>query len=98
MGTTVTMAFHLGRQVCIVHVGDSRAYLHRDEALHQLTEDHTLTAEMRRSGSLGPDQVLPEPFRHVITNVVGGNELGSRSRRGHSRCILAIGSCSAPTA
>jgi len=76
MGTTVTMAFHLGRQVCILHVGGSRAYLHRDEALHQLTEDHTLTAEMRRSGSLGPDQVLPEQFRHVITNVVGGNELG----------------------
>jgi protein phosphatase len=76
MGTTVTMAFHLGRQVCIVHVGDSRAYLHRDEALHQLTEDHTLTAQMRRSGSLGPDQVLPQRFQHVITNVVGGNELG----------------------
>ena len=76
MGTTVTMAFHLGRQVCIVHVGDSRAYLHRDEALHQLTEDHTLTAQMRRSGSLGPDQVLPQRLRHVITNVVGGNELG----------------------
>ena len=76
MGTTITMAFHLGRQVCIVHVGDSRAYLHRDEALHQLTEDHTLMAQMRRSGSLGPDQALAQRFRHVITNVVGGNELG----------------------
>jgi protein phosphatase len=76
MGTTVTMAFHLGRQVCIVHVGDSRAYLHRDETLHQLTEDHTLIEEMRRTGKLGPDQVLAHRFRHVITNVVGGNELG----------------------
>ena len=26
MGTTVTMAFHLGAQLCVVHVGDSRAY------------------------------------------------------------------------
>jgi PPM family protein phosphatase len=76
MGTTVTMAFHLGRQVCIVHVGDSRAYLHRAAALEQLTEDHTLQAQMQRSGSLGPDQVLPERLRHVITNVVGGNEEG----------------------
>jgi protein phosphatase len=76
MGTTVTMAFHLGRQVCILHVGDSRAYLHRAEALHQLTEDHTLAAQMRRSGSLGPDQVVPQRLRHVITNVVGGNEVG----------------------
>ena len=29
MGTTLTMAFHLGTQVCIIHVGDSRAYLFR---------------------------------------------------------------------
>ena len=76
MGTTVTMAFHLGRQVCIVHVGDSRAYLHRDGALHQLTEDHTLLTQMRRNGTLRPDQVLPQRFRHIITNVVGGNEAG----------------------
>jgi serine/threonine protein phosphatase PrpC len=76
MGTTVTLAFHLGRQICIVHVGDSRAYLHRDGSLHQLTEDHTLIEQMRRNGTLGPDQVLPQRFRHVITNAVGGNELG----------------------
>src|SRR5436190_16119593 len=76
MGTTVTMAFHLGRQVCIVHVGDSRAYLHRDETLDQLTEDHTLMAQMRRNGTIGADQVLPQRLRHVITNVVGGNEPG----------------------
>ena len=37
MGTTVTMAFHLGAQLCVVHVGDSRAYLYRDGELHQLT-------------------------------------------------------------
>jgi serine/threonine protein phosphatase PrpC len=76
MGTTVTMAFHLGRQVCIVHVGDSRAYLHRDDALEQLTEDHTLLEQMRRSGTLAPDQALPTRFRHVITNAIGGNEAG----------------------
>jgi protein phosphatase len=76
MGTTVTLAFHLGRQVCIVHVGDSRAYLHRDEALHQLTEDHTLIAQMRRNGTLGPEAVPPQRLRHIITNAVGGNDLG----------------------
>src|SRR5580765_221053 len=44
MGTTVTMAFHLGTQLCVVHVGDSRAYVYRNAELHQLTHDHTLTA------------------------------------------------------
>ena len=66
MGTTLTMAFHLGRQLCLVHVGDSRAYLHRDGALHQLTDDHTLIAQMIKSGSLKADQVTgqPLPARH----------------------------------
>ena len=76
MGTTVTMAFHLGGQLCVVHVGDSRAYVYRDGELHQLTQDHTLTADMVRSGALRPDQVAGHRLRHVITNVVGGQELG----------------------
>ena len=76
MGTTVTMAFHLGAQLCVIHVGDSRAYLYRDQELYQLTEDHTLMADMVRSGALRPDQVAEHRLRHTITNVVGGPELG----------------------
>jgi serine/threonine protein phosphatase PrpC len=76
MGTTVTMAFHLGTQLCVVHVGDSRAYVYRDGELQQLTQDHTLMADMVRSGALRPDEVAGHRLRHVITNVVGGQELG----------------------
>ena len=76
MGTTVTMAFHLGAQLCVVHVGDSRAYVYRDGELEQLTQDHTLMADMVRSGALRPDEVATHRLRHVITNVVGGQELG----------------------
>ncbi len=76
MGTTVTMAFQLGAQLCVVHVGDSRAYLYRDNELHQLTQDHTLMADMVRNGTLRPDEVAGHRLRHVITNVVGGQELG----------------------
>lgn len=76
MGTTVTMAFHLGSQLCVVHVGDSRAYLYRDAELHQLTRDHTLMADMVRNGTLRPDEVAGHRLRHVITNVVGGREIG----------------------
>jgi protein phosphatase len=78
MGTTVTMAFHLGVQLWITHVGDSRAYVYRDGQLDQITQDHTLMAEMVRSGSLRPDEVAGHRLRHVITNVVGGPELGVR--------------------
>jgi serine/threonine protein phosphatase PrpC len=76
MGTTVTMAFHLGAQLCVVHVGDSRAYVYRDGELDQLTQDHTLMADMVRSGALRPDEVAGHRLRHVITNVVGGQEAG----------------------
>jgi serine/threonine protein phosphatase PrpC len=76
MGTTVTMAFHLGAQLCVVHVGDSRAYVFRNGGLHQITQDHTLMADMVRNGTLRPDEVAGHRLRHVITNVVGGTELG----------------------
>lgn len=76
MGTTLTMAFHLGNQLCVVHVGDSRAYLFRDGQLIQLTRDHTLMDDMVRSGAIRPDEVAGHRLRHVITNVVGGRELG----------------------
>lgn len=76
MGTTLTMAFQLGAQLCIVHVGDSRAYMYRDGQLHQLTRDHTLVAEMVRSGAIREDQVAKHHLRNVITNVVGGPQLG----------------------
>ena len=76
MGTTLTMAFQLGTQLCIVHVGDSRAYLYRTGKLHQLTHDHTVVAELVRSGAIKADEAAGHHLRHVITNVVGGPKLG----------------------
>jgi serine/threonine protein phosphatase PrpC len=76
MGTTLTMAFQLGAQLCIVHVGDSRAYLYRSGELHQLTQDHTFVAELVRAGAIKPDEAAGHHLRHVITNVVGGPTLG----------------------
>ena len=76
MGTTLTMAYHLDAQLCVVHVGDSRAYVYRDGELDQLTHDHTLVADMVRKGVLRPDQVAGHRLSNVITNVVGGPEAG----------------------
>lgn len=76
MGTTVTMAYHLDAQLCVVHVGSSRAYVYRDGQLRQLTQDHTLMADMLLSGALKPEDATDDRFRRVITNVVGGNEAG----------------------
>jgi serine/threonine protein phosphatase PrpC len=71
MGTTMTVALVEGDQVTIGHVGDSRAYRLRENALEQLTEDHSLVAELVRSGKLSPEEAETHPQRSMITRVLG---------------------------
>jgi serine/threonine protein phosphatase PrpC len=71
MGTTMTVALVENGVVAFGHVGDSRAYLIRDGRLEQLTEDHSLVAELVRSGKLSPDEAETHPQRSVITRALG---------------------------
>ena len=71
MGTTMTVALVEDGRVAIGHVGDSRAYLIRGRRLEQLTEDHSLVAELVRSGKLSPEEADTHPQRSVITRVLG---------------------------
>jgi protein phosphatase len=78
MGTTLTMAYGLNRDLFIAHVGDSRCYLFRDRELYQLTHDHTLVQELVRHGQLKPEEVSQHRLRHVVINVLGSTEPGVR--------------------
>jgi protein phosphatase len=71
MGTTMTVALVGDGNVVFGHVGDSRAYLIRDGGLEQLTEDHSLVAELVRSGKLSPEEAETHPQRSVITRALG---------------------------
>jgi PPM family protein phosphatase len=71
MGTTMTVALVEDGTVAIGHVGDSRAYLIRGRSLEQLTEDHSLVAELVRSGKLSPEEAEAHPQRSVITRALG---------------------------
>ncbi len=71
MGTTMTVALVDGMTVAIGHVGDSRAYLVRDERMEQLTEDHSLVNELQKSGKLSAEEAHVHPQRSVITRAVG---------------------------
>lgn len=71
MGTTMTVALVDGDRVVFGHVGDSRAYLIRSETIEQLTDDHSLVAELVRSGRLSPEEAESHPQRSVITRAVG---------------------------
>ena len=56
MGTTLTVALVEDDKVSLGHVGDSRAYLLRAGQLEQITEDHSLVAELTRAGQLSPEE------------------------------------------
>ena len=71
MGTTITVALFENGIVSIGHVGDSRAYLMRDHKVDQLTEDHSLVAELVRTGRLSPEEAESHPQRSVITRALG---------------------------
>jgi len=71
MGTTMTVAVVGDRGVAIGHVGDSRAYLARGGELRQLTDDHSLVAELVRGGKLSPEEAEHHPQRSVITRALG---------------------------
>ena len=71
MGTTITAALVAGDGLAIGHVGDSRAYRLRGGSLEQLTNDHSLVADLVRSGRLTPEEADTHPQRSVITRALG---------------------------
>jgi protein phosphatase len=73
MGTVVTalLVDEAAGTVSIGHVGDSRAYRLRDDALEQLTPDHSLVGELVRAGRLSTEEAEQHPHRSVITRAVG---------------------------
>jgi len=74
MGTTCTAVVVLDGMAHVIHVGDSRAYLLRDEQLVRLTDDHTAVDRMRREGILTAEQAESHPHRHVLSRAVGAHE------------------------
>jgi len=78
MGTTVTLAYVVGRLLYVAHVGDSRCYLRRGEQLHQLTRDHTVVDELLQQHVIDEEAARQHPMRHLITNSLGGPEPGVR--------------------
>jgi len=78
MGTTVVAIRFGGTQrepvAEVAHVGDSRAYLLRGGDMNPITEDHSLVAELVRSGDLTRDQAAEHPQKNLITRALGADE------------------------
>jgi serine/threonine protein phosphatase PrpC len=71
MGTTITSMLVIDDIAVIASVGDSRAYLVREDKTWQVTEDHTLVQLQVKAGLITPEQAKHSPKGNVITRAVG---------------------------
>jgi len=72
MGTTLVALLldGLGKGA-VAHVGDSRAYRLRGDALELLTVDHTVVADLLRQHEISEAEASAHPYRHVLTRALG---------------------------
>lgn len=71
MGTTVAVLALDGCQAYFTHVGDSRIYLWSRGELTQLTDDHSLVAELVKNGGLSAEEAQNHPQRNILTRALG---------------------------
>ncbi|MEL5990997.1 PP2C family serine/threonine-protein phosphatase [Microbacterium phosphatis] len=71
LGTTVSAIAMVDDYAVIAHIGDSRIYLWRDDALTQITTDHTFVQRLVDSGRITPEEARFHPRRSVLMRVLG---------------------------
>jgi serine/threonine protein phosphatase PrpC len=71
MGTTLVLALCRGDAIHLAHLGDSRAYLAHSGSIQQLTEDHSLVAQMMKDGQLAKEDAPHFRLRNVVTRSLG---------------------------
>lgn len=74
LGTTVIALLRSGTRLGMVHIGDSRAYLLRDEHLTQVTTDHTFVQHLIDTGELTEAEAEAHPQRSALLRVLGDGE------------------------
>lgn len=71
MGTTATVLVAQNNNLYVGHVGDSRAYLVRNRRIDQITDDHSIVAQLVRARAITPQEAARHPYRNVITRCLG---------------------------
>lgn len=73
MGTTVVAATCMGKYLQVANVGDSRLYV-INEAIRQITRDHSLVEEMIRMGGIDREAARNHPDKNIITRAIGARD------------------------
>ncbi len=75
MGTTATVGLRLDDTLYIGHVGDSRAYLIREGTIRQLTEDHSVVANLVKEGIITPDEAANHATNGILFRCLGSSDV-----------------------
>lgn len=71
MGTTFVMCtIDPDGRMKVANIGDSRLYLIKAGEIAQITEDHSLVAEMVRNGEIKKDEARFHPKKNVVTRAI----------------------------
>ncbi len=73
-GTTLTAVLAFGDQLTFAHVGDSRAYLIRENTVEVVTRDHSLVKRLEELGQITPQEAATHPQRNVLYRALGQGE------------------------
>lgn len=73
MGTTCTSAVLRDSQLIYGHVGDSRLYLLRNNAITRLTRDHSYVQQMVDKGLITAEEAKTHPSRNILTSALGSD-------------------------
>ena len=71
MGTTLVVCLFYDNFVSVAHIGDSRLYRLRGEAMEQVTRDHSLLQEQLDSGLITPDEAKLSQNKNLVTRALG---------------------------
>lgn len=71
VGTTAAVLIIWEKHYLVCNVGDSRAYLIKENRAEQITEDHSLVADLVRAGLITESQAKKHPRRNVLTQALG---------------------------
>lgn len=71
MGTTLVLATVIDNHLFVANVGDSRLYVATASKIKQITKDHSVVAELVRTGELDEDDARTDKRKNMITRAVG---------------------------
>jgi PPM family protein phosphatase len=71
MGTTLVVCLFFDNFLTVAHIGDSRLYRLRGEAMEQVTRDHSLLQEQLDSGLITPEEAKLSQNKNLVTRALG---------------------------